>query len=114
MTQKSEAFRQGVEDFKNNNIKMTGAKVIWVKRLVSKTEWKNFYSQISSYCLLEKKGDGYMVGFGAVGGIPFLCEVCDDNDLWKIGNQRRAQNVYPNPLEEKSEGKEIKVSQLQL
>lgn len=112
---KSEECQKIKERYNQGKIKVgiKGVEALWVKKLVSVSRFNNFYSQIGSYCLLEKKDGGYIIGFPVVGGIPRDCQMCEDDDLWKIGNHRKSQNIFPNPLEEKP-NEEIKVGQLSL
>ena len=72
----------------------------WVKQKVSVMEWKNYYSQLSSYCFLEKKEDGVWVGFMAADFIPINCIECSDDEIMRIDAYRRAYNIRPFPTTE--------------
>jgi len=71
----------------------------WVKQLIPKKEWNNFYSGNNSYCLLETINGDPVVGFLIVHP-DNRCKPCTDEDLRKIDIYRRANHIYPFPLEE--------------
>ena len=105
MCKNSEAFKQGLKDFKEGNLqnKITGSvESFWVKKLISQREWSNWYSHHNEYCKLEIEGVGIgkkiSIGFLVANIIPQDCEPLTDEELRQIDNYRRAHNIYPTPF----------------
>ena len=74
-------------------------KINWTSKQVSKTDWKNYYSEISSYTFLKDTGSGILIGFITVGDIPSNCEEITDVELLRIIDcHRRQASLYPFPL----------------
>ena len=118
MTEKSEAFKQGLKDFKERKVKVIGGvKSFWIKQLISQREWNNYYSKHNTYCKLGIEGTGIgkkiSIGFLVANCIPQDqdCQLCTNEELRQIDNYRRANNIMPYPFEEwekRDESKEKK------
>ncbi len=87
------------KESEEGNYKPPGVKYHWVKQLIPKRQWNNFYSGNTSYCLLETIEDDPVVGFLIVHPDE-RCKPCTDEDLRKIDLYRRANNIRPFPTEE--------------
>ena len=101
----SEAFKKGVEDFKEGKVeRQKGKKIVWVKKLVGQKEWDKFYSQNNSYCNLGVEGVGkgkkVKIVFATTEPIPADCEIPDLDELRQVDNYRKASNIYPRPFED--------------
>lgn len=101
MTEKSEAFKKGVELFRNgkkiNLFNSVGTK--WVKKAVSPKEWNSLYKNINSYCFLRKENGMVVIGFCAANEVPKNCELLTDDEAIQVSDYRKAFNIYPLPLE---------------
>lgn len=80
-------------------------KINWTSKQVSITDWRNYYSEISSYTFLENTQDGILVGFITVGETPAGCEkITDENYLRSIDVHRRQINTRPFPFIQEQKG----------
>lgn len=71
----------------------------WTSKKVSKTDWREYYSNISTYTFLEDKGDGILIGFISTPDIPRGCEeITDIEHLRIIDIHRKQANIGPSPL----------------
>jgi hypothetical protein len=76
----------------------------WVEDIITKTQWKNHHSHISSYTFLEEVDGGIKIGYpvahdpekGIISNTP---EITDEEYLRRIDLHRRATNTRPFPLE---------------
>jgi len=99
-------FQEGVRQFREGKVeKPRGPVAIWVKKFVSIKEYKNYYQWHGSYCFLKKiPKKGVWVGFCSdsfdPNFIPKDCELLDDEELRQVDAYRRANNIYPRPLED--------------
>jgi len=115
MSQKSEAFKKGVKDFKEGNIKNPSKKYRWYKGLVSSRDWENYFSKISDYCLIgevggtkdskgKTRGGKRIIAFIAVKN-EYDSKIFDirpltDEEARMVDEYRRGANIYPRPLTE--------------
>jgi len=82
----------------------------WVKKKASSREWNSYYSQISSYCFLEKEGGevwiGFLLALSEEEQLPRHCEDIEDNTpsglehLRIIDHHRKTNNIFPRPLQQ--------------
>ena len=76
----------------------------WVENIISKTGWKNHYSQIGSYTFLEEVDGGIKIGYLVAhdpkeGIMSDKLEIINEEYLRRIDLHRRATNTHPFPLE---------------
>jgi len=71
----------------------------WVKRVFSKKEWNECYSGNTSYCFLEMLEGEPVAGF-LMTKQDGRCKPCTLDDLRRIDSYRRANHIYPFPLED--------------
>jgi hypothetical protein len=76
------------------------AKARWVKKLVSKTRWNNWYSKIETYCFLREEFDKVWIGFLVADEIPDTYKPLTDMESLQVDNYRRAKNIRPFPCGE--------------
>ena len=78
------------------------AKQIWVKKPVSKQEYKNWHSKQETYTPLRDEGDRIWVGFLVADSVPENClEVTGYEELMSIDKWRDHHHIRPKPLEDK-------------
>ncbi len=71
----------------------------WVKKIVSKREWKNKYSEMPAYCFLKQNRAGIEVGFLSIfDKVPDHLAYCDDEDMRIIDIYYKANNIFPEPF----------------
>jgi len=84
-----------------------GVKIYWVKKEIGSKEWKDVYSQNSSYHKLGVEGIGrgkrIIVGFCVANEIPPDCELLNEQELLEVYAQRQATNTKPLPTIQRSE-----------
>jgi len=93
-------LEEGIKMSKEKPMDQPKVKTFWVRKMVSSTDWKRYYSQISAYCYLRKEKEGVAVGFCVANEIPRDCESCTDDEILQIDAYRRTYNIYPRPCEE--------------
>lgn len=112
--EKTKHFLKGVEDYRTGNIPLKNKKTYWVKKTISKKAWNEIYSKDNSYCLLNKKGDDVEVGFCCAILDGYVSHL-DNNEIRQVGGYRKANNIYPQPLEDYTPPTdEINVNELDL
>ena len=104
-------LKKGLEMANEDPIKQFTVNPLWVKKCVSQREWSDRYSQDSSYCNLGSDGVGkykqVKIGFLTANIIPRDCEMMSDEELVVVDNYRKANNIYPRPLQVRSTQKEL-------
>ena len=85
---------------KINNYKETiKPKVVFVKKVINKKDWEDFY-QYSSYCRLGETPDKKLIiGFVAANDIPVGCDPMDESDLNIFYAWAKSYNYYPRPFQ---------------
>ena len=112
MTQNSEAFKKGVQDFKEGKVKIPSHNYEWKKGLVSSRDWDNYFSKINSYHLIgaigglkdskgKRRGGKRIIAFistrdndNRISEIKLL----EDEEAIQVDARRQASNIYPRPL----------------
>lgn len=74
---------------------------MWLKKEIGKKEWENYYSKISSYCLITY-GNIYEVGFFNT-FLPEGCQECSELEQVQIDKYRKNANIRPFPIEEEQQ-----------
>lgn len=111
---KEEGFSE--EGFSSSVKSIVGSvKAIWVKKSISQSDWKNKYSNYSSYCNLGEAGDFGHCYIGFLTVIPPEVERAGtteaflkdnglsrltDHEMVAVDNYRRANGISPTPLKE--------------
>ncbi|MEW6606049.1 MAG: hypothetical protein AB1414_01175 [bacterium] len=79
-------------------------KAIFVKKLMPRKEWKEWYEKDPTYCNLGEVGFGrekkLKVAFVVVDYIPQECEKLTDEELVQLDNYYRGVNAVPRPLKD--------------
>jgi len=73
------------------------AKLIWVKKNISKTDWNEKCAPLGTFTMLHANDPMVMVAFAVGEEMPPSCELCTPDDLWRIYNSRKRSNQYPLP-----------------
>ena len=94
---RTETFRQGEKDFKENKVNFFSFEPTWVKKFFNTKEWNLEIQNLPSYCFLEKAEKGVVAAFVAV-GVPPDCELASTKDLLSIDEYRKSRNILPLPL----------------
>jgi len=92
-------FWKFTEYYKNNSIDYD-----WVKKIVSKKEWNDHYSDNPAYCFIRKAENQIEVGFISLFRTAHNQKIsdhlayCDNEDLRIIQAYREANHIFPLPL----------------
>ena len=72
----------------------------WVKQFFSVKEYNDYYQFVPAYCFLEKvAGRGVWLGVMVADTVPADCQLMTDEECYKVDEYRKANKVYPTPLE---------------
>lgn len=106
----TKAFQEGAKAFQEGRvIKPKGVCGVWVKKRISRRHYEDFYKYNSVYCLLGTEDKKRVIGFTIVGRRPDMIpnnprymdlELLDDKELMQVDDYRRANNIYPRPIED--------------
>ena len=83
-------------------IERTDPVVRWVRKKISRTEWKNILRfESRDYCYLREEDGKIVVGFMVVNTIPVHCELMTNEELYIMNEFCRSKKIFPTPFKEK-------------
>ena len=68
----------------------------WVTKWIKTQEWDSFYGQNGIYAPIRETRGGMVIGFLVAGDeIPVGCQIALPEEIEKIKQYRKEQNIYP-------------------